>query len=88
MDKEQAQIQRVDAEKIGRIEYMVEDMHHRLFGNGQPGELTKISERMDLQDKEIDKFKVSQARAKGVVWAISAMFTAVGGRELWKYFKG
>lgn len=74
------------AVKVTRIETLMEDMHTRLFGNGQPGELAKIATRMDKQDDEIDALKETKAHAKGVMWAFGALFTALGGSQLWHLF--
>lgn len=86
MNADQAQIQRDDTVNIGKIAYMVEDMHHRLFGNGQPGELDRIAVRLNVMDEEIEEIKRDKARAKGAIWALSALFTALGGGQLWHIF--
>lgn len=46
MDTQQVQQQIDQAKSIAKIEVMVTDMHERLFGNGQPGELDKLSKRV------------------------------------------
>lgn len=33
-------------ERLARIETMVEEIYHRLFGNGQPGELDRLNSRV------------------------------------------
>jgi len=41
---------------------LIEDIHHRLFGNGQPGELYKLEGRV----KALEKFR----------WKLVGIFTA------------
>lgn len=76
-----------ESQKLTRVETMLEDMHLRLFGNGQPGELAKLGTRMDAMDDEIDGLKETKAHAKGAMWALGALFTALGGTEVWHVFK-
>lgn len=87
MDPRQTRIERDDTERLGRIEYMIEDMHTRLFGNGQPGELDKLSTRLSVMDTEIDELKETKAHAKGAMWMVGALFTMLGGTELWHLFR-
>lgn len=36
-----------DAERIASVETIICDMHRRLFGNGQPGEIETIKHRIE-----------------------------------------
>lgn len=63
--------------KISSIETSVEDTHHRLFGNGQPGEL----EVLRKQQKETD---ATLNRGRGILMACGGLTTFVGGVELLK----
>lgn len=76
-----------ETHQLTRVATMVEDMHVRLFGNGQPGELAKLGVRMDKMDTDIDELKETRAHAKGFVWAIGTLFTALGGTEIWHLFR-
>mgnify|MGYP001569969610 CR=1 FL=1 len=58
-------------EKIAKIEVMLEDVHHRLFGNGQPGQLSILDNRICLLEK-------LESKAKGAFWVISGLFVIVG----------
>jgi len=42
------------------------DMHHRLFGNGQPGFVTTV-------DKRITALEHVEAKGKGALWAATAL---------------
>ncbi len=86
MDTQQAEIQLNAAAKISSIETIVKDMHVRLFGNGQPGELTRIGSRIADVEKDLDTLKEDRAKAKGVLWTLTGLFTALGGTEIWHMF--
>lgn len=36
-----------EGERIAALETRVDDMHHTLFGNGQPGELKEMRRKLD-----------------------------------------
>lgn len=64
-----------------RTKTLVEDMHHRLFGNGQPGIL-------DKQDRRIKTLEEVEAKGKGVIWTVGIIVTVIeivvhAGGKLW-----
>ncbi len=81
------QVNLTQAQQITRTMTIVEEMHTRLFGNGQPGELDKLGKRLETLDGEIETLKETRAHVKGVIWTIGVLFTAMGGTELWHIFK-
>lgn len=40
-----------DAERIASMETVLYDMHSRLFGNGQPGEIEKLKDRISSMER-------------------------------------
>lgn len=40
-----------DKERLAVIQHFVGDMHQRLFGNGQPGEIQTLKERVESLEK-------------------------------------
>lgn len=66
---------------LERIKLVVEDMHTRLFGNGQPGFVDKT----DLRLRDLEG---SYARAKGFVGALWAAISFLGLGGLWHLLKG
>lgn len=55
-------------EQLATIKAVVEDMHHRLFGNGQPGELAELRGRAS----SLEEFK------NKVLGALVIIGTALG----------
>lgn len=53
-----------------RTKTLVEDMHHRLFGNGQPGIIEK-------QDKRIKTLEEVEAKGKGAMWTFGIIGTVI-----------
>jgi len=86
MDTQQVQTQLSQAQQITRTMTMVEEMHHRLFGNGHPGELAQLDTRITTLDKDVDDLKQSKSQAKGAFWALSGLFTLLGGTQIWSFF--
>ena len=76
MDLQQAELQIDNARRVAKIETLVEDMHDRLFGNGQPGDITIIKER-------VTSLEHSRALAKGAFGVITAFLSFVG----WSHVK-
>lgn len=58
-----------NAERLARIEILCETMNHRLFGNGQPGELDRMKD-------DISSLKASRVWVKGIM---STLGFIVGG---------
>jgi len=60
------------AVQIARIDEIVQNIHYRLFGNGQPGELALLSKRQDVSENFI-------AMTKGALVVIGTIITIMGG---------
>ena len=58
------------AQTLARIETLVEEMHGRLFGNGQPGELDKI-------DGRLDNLESTRSFAKGALYVLYGLVSAL-----------
>lgn len=69
------------AERLARIETLCEDMHTRLFGDGRPGVLESLDERVDHLER-------TEAKAKGALGVISALVTALFGTLVTHMVKG
>lgn len=69
------------ASRLARVETMVEEIHHRLLGNGQPGEIDKMKE-------DISSLKSSRTWVKGVATALGVIITGDLGVHLKAFFKG
>lgn len=65
---------------------LVKEMHTRLFGNGQPGELAKLGERFNKVEEDIDDLKASKNKAHGVLWTVSGLVSMLGLSEVWHIF--
>lgn len=57
-------------ETLTRVSTLVEDMHHRLFGNGQPG----IIKDFDMRLKELEQVK---HRGQGALWTTTAIVAII-----------
>ncbi len=75
------QITRVDT--LARIDTMVSDMHHRLFGNGQPGIVAEYNNRLKELEAERNRVigMVKFVRFVGVLTPL--MVGAAEGYRLW-----
>lgn len=60
---------------------LVIDIHTRLFGNGQPGELDKLDARLKEQERVINW-------AKGAVAVILGLLSLLGGTEIYHITTG
>lgn len=76
------------ARTLGRIEATLEKFDetlvrfdHQLFGNGQPGKLT-------IMDQRLDSLDTTRSKVKGALSALAAVVTAIGGTELYHLFFG
>ena len=76
------------ARTLGRIEATLEKFDetltkfdHKLFGNGQPGKITLLENRVGVLEDH-------KSTIKGAFATLSAIVTAVGGAELWHLFRG
>lgn len=80
---DQTDDQKISSLQLGRIDTLVSDMHHRLFGNGQPGIVAEFNHR--LLDLEADKNKVvGAARLLKIVAVSTPVAVAVlEGVRLW-----
>jgi hypothetical protein len=68
------------ATKIAKIEVMTEEIYHRLFGNGQPGELDKLKE-------DVSSLQASRSWIKGVGAALGMLLTGDIGMHIKAFFK-
>lgn len=76
------------ARTLGRIEGTLEKfdetltrLDHQLFGNGQPGMITIINQRLgNLED--------SKSKVKGALATLAAIISAVGGTEAYHLLFG
>ncbi len=59
---------------------LVKEMHHYLFGNGQPGIIKEIQTKIDRLEK-------TKSRSEGVLWALSAIVSFIGLTDIIKLFK-
>ena len=64
-----------------KIKTIVEDMHRRLFGNGQPGKLQEIWNK-------IEPLGVAQDRFVGALGIISFFLLLFGGTFIVSTFRG
>lgn len=77
MDDFQAELQIQSAARTARIESMVEDMHDRLFGNGQPGLISVLDGRL----KSLELFR---SYVKGGFSLVTALLAFIG----WPHIRG
>ncbi len=61
-----------DSACLAKIEVIVKDMHTRLFGNGQPGELDKLRDRILPLESHRHQFI-------GAVGVVSFILLLLGG---------
>ena len=80
MDQYQSNLQIDNARRVARIETLVEDMHTRLFGDEDTGDIPKIKQR-------ITKLETSHALAKGSIYVISALVSFIGWPYVRNWFK-
>lgn len=71
------------AEQLARIDALVGDMHHRLFGNGQPGIVDIYNNRINHLEADRNKFD-GAVRLVRFIAVILPVFLLVGeGYRLW-----
>ena len=66
---------------LERFEQTLEKFDHRLFGNGQPGELSQLDHRLNV----IEEFK---SVIKGGFATLSGITALLGGTELYHLIFG
>ena len=66
---------------LGRILERVNDMHHRLFGNGQPGEISELRARISSQEEFKNK-------VLGALTIIATGVTIIGAALFQHLLKG
>lgn len=86
MDSHQADLQLDIAVKVGKTETMVADMHARLFGNGQPGLLDKLDEKIELLDDRVVDLEHSKNKVLGGVTVIGALASWAGWAHVREFF--
>ncbi len=67
-----------DKERIAVIEQMVGDLTSQLLGNGQPGKLAHIDNRLEKQDERIITLEKWRSGWGGVMTAIGVL-ASIGG---------
>jgi hypothetical protein len=67
-------------ERLTRIETIVTNLQTRLLGNGQPGELQKLDDRMRILED-------GRSRVLGVLAAVSFVVVVLGGLETLRLLK-
>lgn len=50
-------MERSDSQKLASIEALLESMDHRLFGNGQPGEIDRLHGKIGKVDARVTKLE-------------------------------
>ena len=65
-----------EPERVARLEIHVETMRHDLFGNGNPGVLARIEERLEKMEDRLGKVIVAIALLSG---ACGAAGTKIAG---------
>ena len=74
---------------VSAIKQCQEEDHDRLFGNGQPGELTKLDSRLkslELRDAEEKGEKASNRRWTALISSVFGIVTGAVGHWLAKHF--
>lgn len=66
---------------VARIDENVQDMHHRLFGNGQPGELQQ-------QDDRLTELEASWNKFRGVLWTLGALVSLLTSTTIVELVRG
>jgi hypothetical protein len=66
---------------LERFEQTLDRFDHKLFGNGQPGEITVLNSRIGV----LENFK---SYIKGGFATLGALVTLIGGTELYHLFSG
>lgn len=73
---------RTDTERLAVIEEIVSDIKHRLFGNGQPGELEFLHGRVSKVDVRVDRLENWQWWVMGIGLGVGVAGGAVGVKVL------
>lgn len=68
------------ASRLAVIESIVTRLEYRLLGNGQPGALTTIDERLD-------NLETLEAKGRGVLWVVGLILGAIVSGGLAHVFK-
>lgn len=58
------------SDDLVRTKTLVEDMHHRLFGNGQPGIIATM-------DSRVEKLETVKHKGQGVLWTLTVIVAIV-----------
>lgn len=68
-----------DSERLAKVETIVEVIHDRLFGNGQPGELSKLDDRVQVLEN-------NKNRIIGAFSIVSVLMTFLGWVHIKEFF--
>lgn len=67
--------------EVSRLASVVDDTHHRLFGNGQPGII-------EIHNKRLDDLEGLKDRGIGITWFLGIITTLLGVLESIHLFIG
>lgn len=71
------------AEQLARIDQLVGDMHHRLFGNGQPGIVTVYNNRITDLEADRNKFMGAIKLVRMIAVLLPLLVAAGEGYRVW-----
>lgn len=75
--------QKISALQLGRIDTLVSDMHHRLFGNGQPGIVAAYDERLTELETLRHRFEGAIRFIKGAAVSLPVIFATGEAIRIW-----
>lgn len=83
MDQEQAR-------ELTETAVLVREMHTRLFGNGQPGEIDKLHMKLDQHktqnDARFENLETWSSRTKGAISVLATILSFLGWPYVVKLF--
>lgn len=62
--------------KVANVESMVQDIHHKLIGNGQPGVIADIKELKNMR-KEFDETKKTVSDIEKKMWKFTGVVAVI-----------
>lgn len=71
-------MEKSDSARLSSIETTVDEIHHRLFGNGQPGDIDKLHGRINDNANRIGKLEAWRGWLIGVGIGIGVASGAAG----------
>jgi hypothetical protein len=73
---------------LERFDQTLERFDHKLFGNGQPGEISRLDKQSDKLDGRLEILENFKSYIKGGFATLGAIVTLIGGTELYRIFSG